>query len=293
MLCLNDALSALRVQLTSQVSILAAMAETHQMPLLTRTLTQPALPATVGMKLAVWLAGVLDAGDAVTALPALPVQVGGAAGTLAATTELTRSVTSAVALAERLASALGLTAARPWHTTRSVITQIGDALVTCCDAWGHVANDVAMGSRAEIGEFGECRGGGSSTMPHKKNPVLSVLIRRAALTAPSLAAALHAASAASVDERADGGWHAEWSTVHTLVRRTIVAGSQTSDLLAGLRIDSQRASANLAAAGDVLSEQRVMAELVGRTPLPDYTGATDYLVDAVLQRARLYLKEAT
>ena len=130
-------------------------------------------------------------------------------------------------------------------------------------------------------------------MPHKSNPVLSVLIRRAALTAPPLAATLHAASAASVDERSDGGWHAEWATLRTLTRRTVVAAAQTSDLLAGLRVNVERAEANLAAAGDVLAEQRTMAELTGRPTLSNYTGAADHLMDTVLQRARRHLKEST
>ena len=89
-------------------------------------------------------------------------------------------------------------------------------------------------------------------MPHKNNPVLSVLIRRAAMTAPPLGATLHTASAASVDERSDGGWHAEWATLRTLARRTVVAAAQATELLAGLRVDTERAAANLAAAGDLL-----------------------------------------
>ncbi len=214
--------------MAAHVHTLAELTETHNTPMLARTLTQPALPSTVAAKLATWLAGVLDAADTVDRLPALPAQVGGAAGTLAAATELTGSPTSALALSEAMASRLGLTASLPWHTTRAVVTRLGDALVTCCDAWSHVANDVLVGSRAEIGEFTEGHGGGSSTMPHKNNPVLSVLIRRAALTTPFLAATLHASSAASIDERADGGWHAEWATLRTLARRTVVAGAQTS-----------------------------------------------------------------
>ena len=74
--------------------------------------------------------------------------------------------------------------------------------------------------RPEIGELSEGAGGGSSTMPHKANPVLSTLVRRAALTTPQLAATLHLAAAGSVDERADGAWHAEWATLRTLLRRT-------------------------------------------------------------------------
>lgn len=163
---------------------------------------------------------------------------------------------------------------------------MGDALATCCDAWGHIAGDVAIGSRAEVGELAEGRGGGSSTMPHKSNPVLSILIRRAALVAPSLSAAVHVASAASVDERSDGGWHAEWATLRTLSRHTVVAAAQTAELLAGLVIDTDRAAANLAAAGDLLAEQRSMTELTGRTARRDYTGAAGHLIDVVLQRAR-------
>jgi 3-carboxy-cis,cis-muconate cycloisomerase len=292
LLCLRDALSAIKTQLTSQVRSLAALVEVHHTPMLTRTLTQPALPSTVGRKLANWMSGLIDTADIVATLPILPVQAGGAAGTLAAATELSGSPSSALDLADGLASAVGLADALPWHTTRAVITRVGDALVSCCDAWGHIANDAATGSRAEIGELSEGRGGGSSTMPHKCNPVLSVLIRRAALVAPGLGATLHAASAASIDERADGGWHAEWATLRTLARRSVVAAAQTSELLDGLRIDTQRAEANLAAAGDILAEQRAMIELTRRAPLPDYTGATEQVVDAVLHRAREYLKEA-
>ena len=197
----------------------------------------------------------------------LPVQVGGAAGTLAAATELAGSVDGAIALSDALAAALRLAPAPPWHTTRSAVTRIGDALVTCCDAWGHIAADVATGSRPEIGELAEGEGGGSSTMPHKSNPIRSVLIRRAALTAGPLGATLHTAAAASVDERADGAWHAEWATLRTLARRTVVAAAHTSELLTGLRVDAARAAANLAAADGVLSEQQTMTELTGRAAI--------------------------
>jgi 3-carboxy-cis,cis-muconate cycloisomerase len=294
MLCLRDAMSRVRSEIATQVATLVELVETHQhTPMLARTLTQAALPSTVGMKMANWLSGVLDAADVVAAVPQPSVQLGGAAGTVAAATELTGSAAEAVALSGRLAAALGLADTVPWHTTRSAITRAGDALVTCCDAWGHVAADVATGSRTEIAELTEGHGGGSSTMPHKNNPVLSVLIRRAALTAPSLAATLHTASAVSVDERSDGGWHAEWATLRTLARRTVVAGGQTTELLSALVIHTDRAAANLAAAGDLLAEQRAMVELTGRTALSGYTGATDHVIDAALQRARHHLKEAT
>ncbi|RDH77626.1 3-carboxy-cis,cis-muconate cycloisomerase [Mycolicibacterium moriokaense] len=294
MLCLNDGLARIRDDLTAQVRTLAALAESHQhSPMLARTLTQAALPSTIGAKIANWLSGVLDAADAVTALPALPAQAGGAAGTLAAATELTGSPDAALGLSDAFAAVLGLAAATPWHTTRSIVTRAGDAMVGCCDAWGHIANDVATGARTEIGEFTEGASGRSSTMPHKANPVLSVLIRRAAMTAPALGATLHTASAAGVDERSDGGWHAEWATVRTLTRRTVVAGAETTALITGLEVHAERAKANLDAAGDLRAEQRSMAESVGRPAHSDYSGAIDHLVDAVLQRARTHLKDTT
>lgn len=291
MLCVRDALTRIEEDLARQVSTLAALTDRYRdTPIAARTLTQPALPTTVGMRTARWLSGVLDAADQLATLTPVPVQIGGAAGTLAAVVELTGSPDAALTVAAELADALGLAAAAPWHTTRSFITRTGDALVGCCDAWGHIANDVVTGSRAEIGEFAEGSGGGSSTMPHKANPVLSVLIRSAALSAPPLGGALHAASAASIEERSDGGWHAEWATLRTLARRTVVAGSQTTDLLAGLRIDADRAAANLANVDGVLSEQRTMTQLAGRPAGSDYLGVTTALLDDVLQRATHYLE---
>jgi 3-carboxy-cis,cis-muconate cycloisomerase len=295
MLCVRDVLSRIGDEFVTQVGALAELTERRRnTPALARTLTQAALPSTLGAKFARWLTGVLDAAEPLSGLlPSLPVQVGGAVGTLAAATELTGSVDGAIALSDALAASLRLAPAPPWHTTRSQITRIGDALVSCCDAWGHIAADVATGSRSEIGELAEGRGGGSSTMPHKNNPVRSVLIRRAALTAGPLGATLHAAASTSVDERSDGAWHAEWATLRTLARHTVVAAAHASELVSGLRVDEARAAANLAAADGLLSEQRAMTELTGRAALPSYAGATDRLIDSTLNRARRFVKEAS
>lgn len=294
MRCLSDALRAVDDQLAQQVRVLSDLARAHRDdPMLTRTLTQPALPGTAGMKFAVWLGAVLDAADTLGGVPAPAAQVGGAAGTMAAATQLSGSVEGALALSAALAAKLALAPAPPWHTARSRFTRAGDALVTCCDSWGHIANDVSVGGRAEIGEFAEGSGGGSSTMPHKSNPVLSVLLRRAAVTAPPLAATLHAASAASVDERSDGGWHAEWATLRTLARHTVVAAHQATDLLTGLRFDAARASTNLAAAQGINAEQQAMAALSGPETGTTYLGAATELVEAALDRAATYLKETS
>jgi 3-carboxy-cis,cis-muconate cycloisomerase len=286
MLLLRDAVSAVRRELRTQVGLLADLAEAFRTtPMVARTLTQHAVPTTFGLKVAGWLAAVLDADDDLASL-SFPVQLGGAAGTMAAVVELGLDP---AATRDRLAGALGLAPSLPWHTSRAPVTRIGDAAVGCTDAWGRIANDVLTLSRPEIDELAEGEGGGSSTMPHKRNPVLSALIRRAALAAPQLAATLHVAAAESVDERAAGAWHAEWATVSTLLRRTVVAGSQATDLVTGLRVHPDRMAATLDAA-DVGSEQRTMVELAGIQPRSNYLGASDEIIDAVLDRARRSLK---
>ena len=92
-----------------------------------------------------------------------------------------------------------------------------------------------------------------------------MLIRRAALAGPGLAATVHLAAATTVDERPDGAWHAEWAALRDLGRRTVVAASQTSDLLAGLRVDPARMAANLDRADGVRAEQRAWPTWSGRT----------------------------
>ncbi len=127
-------------------------------------------------------------------------------------------------------------------------------------------------------------------MPHKHNPVLSILIRRAAVSAPPLAATLRSAAALANDERPDGAWHAEWETLRTLGRRTVVAGSQCSELLAGLAVHPGRMAENLNTV-DVLGEQRAIAALAGKAPSATYFGAVDRLIDESLDHARRVVNE--
>ncbi|OMC41136.1 lyase family protein [Mycobacterium sp. IS-1264] len=301
MLAVRAATEAVIAQLTQQISALTVLAGNHRAtPMVARTLTQHAAPTTFGAKAAGWLGGVLDAYERLRALPT-PIQFGGAAGTRAATTELATLLTDAddpADVSDRLAldtaTALGLDVRAPWHTTRTPVTAAADALVGCTDCWGRIASDVLTLGRPEIAELGEPAAegrGGSSSMPHKRNPVLSILIRRAALSAPPLAATLHTAAALANDERPDGAWHAEWDTLRTLARRAVVAGSQCVELLAGLQVHPEKMAENLGAA-DVLGEQRSIAELAGKPPSPTYFGAVDRLIDDTLARAERMLRGA-
>jgi 3-carboxy-cis,cis-muconate cycloisomerase len=289
-LCLRDALRRVGEDLGAQIGTLARLADEHRATAMAgRTLTQHAVPITFGLKAASWLTGVLDARDAIAAAAArLPLQIGGAAGSLAAPVALAGSPEAVRDLVDITAAALDLPARPPWHTARAPLTGAADALVTCTDAWGRIANDVLAAARPEIHELGEGAvdgRGGSSAMPNKQNPVLSILIRRAALAAPPLAATVHAGAAAAVDERPDGGWHVEWATLRTLARRAVVAGSQTAELLAGLRVETAWMTANLASARPgINAEQRSVAPQAA--PGEPYLGATDQIIDAAIARAK-------
>ena len=288
----RDAVSGLREALTAAAREAIALAARHRADVMVaRTLTQHAVPTTFGLLASGWLTGLLDALDDLEALR-WPAQLGGAAGTRAALVELAGPEV-ARRVVDRAAAALGLDDVPPWHTVRSPLTRVGDALVRSTDACGHVAADVLVLSRPEIGELREGAPGGSSTMPGKANPVLAALVRRAALTTPSLAAQLHLAAADSHDQRTAGAWHTEGSVLRDLLRRSLVAAVQTTDLLRGLVVDVDRMALRAADADDALrSEQRSMAALTDREPAATYLGATDDLVDAALDRARRTLEES-
>lgn len=301
MVAVREAVGRVRAELATQLRHLSDMARTHRATaMVARTLTQTAIPTTFGVKAAAWLNGVCDAADAVAKVRT-PVQIGGAAGTLAASVEMSALVLGvehatdvAIRLADFTADALGLDGRLPWHTVRAPVTSIGDAFVGCTDAWGRIAADVLTLGRPEIGELvepAEPGRGGSSTMPDKNNPVLSVLLRRTAITAPALAATLHTAACLHNDERADGAWHAEWDTLRILGRRTVVAASHASDPLAGLFVDPDRMAANLAAT-DVSGEQRAIASLVEKPATTTYFGVGDQIIDAAVARAECYLGAA-
>jgi 3-carboxy-cis,cis-muconate cycloisomerase len=281
------ALVRVRDSLGSVASSLARLADAHRASVMPgRTLTQYAVPVTFGLTSARWLAGVLDAVDDVAdVLPQLPVQCGGAAGTLSLVAELTADP---VAAARAFAAELDLVwPGIPWHTRRRPVTRVADALVAACDAVGVIGTDVALLSRPELGEVREgavAGRGGSSTMPHKRNPVLSVLVRAAALQAPLLGAQLHLAAAQAVDERPDGAWHSEWPSLQRLIVVAVTAADQAAELAAGLEVDTAAMRRHAeAASADLLAERGGGHEVAD---LSAYLGAAEAFIDAVLDRHR-------
>jgi 3-carboxy-cis,cis-muconate cycloisomerase len=160
-----------------------------------------------------------------------------------------------------------------WHTDRLRVIELAAALAGCCAAAGKIARDVTLLAQSEIAEVreGAATGGprgGSSAMPHKRNPVAAVLVLGCAKRAPMLLATLAAAAEQEL-QRAAGAWHAEWEPLSDLLRITGSAAAWTAEMLAGLEVDAERMRANLAAAHSLPMAEQVAATLIpslGRLP---------------------------
>lgn len=299
MLLASRTISALLADVKRTTTALATLAEQHADTLCVgRSLTQHALPYTFGLKAAQWFHGVAAAAARLESLE-LPIQFGGAGGTLASATKLTASSrTTPFDLADSLASKLGLaTAPAPWHTNRLAVTSLGDGLAALIDSFGKIAADLLFLSRPEVAELGEPLAAGrgvSSAMPQKQNPVLSVLIRSAALQAPGLASQLHLAAATFNDERPDGAWHSEWSALRQLLALALGSAGHVRELTEGLRVFPEAMRRNLELSGPLLLSEGVMAAVV---PLlgPDGKQKLQNVVDETLkapaaEQARIYTK---
>jgi 3-carboxy-cis,cis-muconate cycloisomerase len=271
MLVARNTVEALLADVKGTTAALARLAEQHADTLCVgRSLTQHSLPFTFGLRAAQWFHGLAAAARRLEALE-LPVQFGGAAGTLAAGTVLTSgSASDPFALSDALASQLGLAAApAPWHTNRLAVTSLGDAVASVVDALGKIAADVLFLSRPEVAEVAEPRAPGrgvSSAMPQKQNPVLSVLVRSAALQSPGLAAQLHLAAATFNDERPDGAWHTEWPSLRQLLALALGAAGHTRELAEGLQVFPDGMRRNLDLSGPLLLSEGVSAAVAPLLP---------------------------
>jgi 3-carboxy-cis,cis-muconate cycloisomerase len=244
----RNAIAAIDADLAAAADAAARLAATHRDdPVMGRTLMQQALPTTFGLKAAGWLAGLDGARLRLAEVVAsLPVQYGGAAGTLAA------SSGSGVAVRTALAEDLGLAdTAAPWHTVRLPIADLAGAVGAAAGVVATVAVDVVLMAQTEVGEVAEVAEGrgGSSAMPHKNNPVAALSARACARRAPGLVATLFAAMEQE-HERAAGAWHSEWPTLTELLRTVGSAASWLAECLTVLRPDVARMAATVAAARD-------------------------------------------
>ncbi|AKV07113.1 MULTISPECIES: 3-carboxy-cis,cis-muconate cycloisomerase [Pseudomonas] len=235
-------------------------------PLAGRTWLQHATPVTLGMKIAGWLGAVTRSRQRLQALKPrlLVLQFGGASGTLAALGS------QAMPIAEALAGELQLTLPdQPWHTQRDRLVEFASVLGLIAGSLGKLGRDISLLMQTEAGEVFEPSApgkGGSSTMPHKRNPVGAAVLIGAATRVPGLLSTLFSAMPQE-HERSLGLWHAEWETLPEIC--CLVSGSLKQALLVadGLEVDVERMARNLdLTQGLVLAEavSIVLAQRVGR-----------------------------
>jgi len=258
---LRDTFDLLDRQLQSTCAALATLARTHRAtPMIGRTWLQQALPITLGLKFAQWLDALLRHRERLDALRerALVLQFGGAAGTLASLRDAAPAVTRT--LGEELNLAVP---ALPWHTQRDRIAEAAALFGMLIGTLGKMARDISLQMQTEIGELAEPAAagkGGSSTMPHKRNPVGCAAVLTAATRAPGLVATVMAGMVQE-HERALGGWQAEWDALPDLARLAGGALANIESIVSGLDVNVERLAANLQVTHGLILGESVMLAL--------------------------------
>jgi 3-carboxy-cis,cis-muconate cycloisomerase len=289
-LCLKPCLADADQVLAESVRRLAAHARRHAgTVMLGRTLMQPATPITAGVKIARWAAALhrCRLRLAETRERALCIQLGGAVGTLDAIGGKRAMVRNGLAMRLRLHEA------RAWHGEPDELIRLMTELALVTTTVGKIARDVSLLAQAEIGEMLESvpmKGvGGSSAMPHKRNPVACLQALTAAARVPGLMATLLAASVGE-HERALGGWQAELVTIPELLDAAGGALDALDRIADGLVVNAERMRANLDALHGLVFSER-LARLIAHDT--DRAAALALVDDwsAVAVKERRHLKD--
>jgi 3-carboxy-cis,cis-muconate cycloisomerase len=281
MLMLRAGIDALDGDLARAVAGFARQARQHRdTAVVARTWLQHALPMPFGLKLAEYAAALHRSRRRLRRLrgETLALQFGGAAGTLAALGD------RGLAVAEALAQELNLPLPEaPWHTHRDRIADAAAVFAIIAGTCGKIARDIQLMMQTDVGEAFEPAGegrGGSSTMPHKRNPVAAATALAAATMAPNLAATMFAAQVQD-HERSAGPWHAEWPTLPSLMLVTSGALAAIVDIAEGLEVDAARMRQNLDATKGLIMAEAVtmrLAEKIGK-------GDAHHLIEAASKKA--------
>jgi 3-carboxy-cis,cis-muconate cycloisomerase len=268
MLTLRAAIGAVAPDLDRAIAGFARLARQHRnTAVVARTWLQHALPMPFGLKLAEYAAALHRSRTRLQRLrgEALALQFGGAAGTLAALGD------KGMVVAEKLAQELKLPLPdAPWHTHRDRIAEAASVFAVLAGTCGKIARDVSLMMQTDVAEAFEPPGegrGGSSTMPHKRNPVAAATALAAATMAPNLAATIFAAQVQE-HERSAGPWQAEWPTLPSLLLVTSGALAAIVDIAEGLQVDAARMRANLETTGGLIMAEAVamaLAEKIGKS----------------------------
>ena len=281
MLMLRAAIDALLADIDRAIAGFARQARTHRhTAMVGRTWLQHALPIPFGLKLAEYASALDRSRTRLQRLrgEALALQFGGAAGTLAALGE------HGLQVAEKLALKLDLPLPEaPWHTHRDRFAEAASVLAIVTGTCGKIARDISLMMQTDVGEAFEPSGegrGGSSTMPHKRNPVAAASALGAATMAPGLVATMLSAQVQD-HERSAGPWHAEWPTLPNLLLVTSGALAAIVDIAEGLEVDVARMRANLDTTKGLIMAESVtfaLAEKLGKSE-------AHHLVEAASKKA--------
>jgi 3-carboxy-cis,cis-muconate cycloisomerase len=281
MLGLRAGIDALLGDIDRAIAGFARLARQHRdTAVVARTWLQHALPMPFGLKLAEYAAALRRSRGRLQRLrrEALALQFGGAAGTLAALGD------KGLLVAEKLAQELKLPLPdAPWHTHRDRIAEAASVLAILAGTCGKIARDIQLMMQTDVAEAFEPSGegrGGSSTMPHKRNPVAAATALAAATMAPNLAATIFAAQVQD-HERSAGPWHAEWPTLPMLQLVTSGALAAIVDIAEGLEVDAARMRVNLDASHGLIMAEAVtmaLAEKIGKSE-------AHHLVEAASKKA--------
>jgi len=258
-LLLKRAVPFLTDDLSRLEKALARLAEQHKdSVMLGRTLLQAAPPVTFGLKAAGWLGAVRRGEHRLRTgfMSAAITQFGGASGTLASLGDQGKALTRV------LTEELGLKAfpEAPWHTQRDRLATLVCACGVLTGSLGKMARDVSLLMQNEVGEVAEPGGegrGGSSTMPHKRNPTACSLTLAAAHRVPGLVAS-YLSAMVQEHERGVGGWQAEWPIVATVIQSTGLAISSMAEVAEGLSVNVKQMRSNIERTNGVIFAERVM-----------------------------------
>jgi 3-carboxy-cis,cis-muconate cycloisomerase len=233
MLVARNARTLILAELDGAAGACAGLAEAHRSTVMAgRTLLQQAQPITFGATAAGWLFELVAARRRLAATT-LPAQLGGPVGTLAPD------------LAARFTAELGLDAeVIPWHVHRAPMAELASALDAVGAACAKIGLDVVLLAQNEIGELSERDSGGSSSMPHKRNPAAAVLARACARLAHANASVL--AGGEHELQRAAGAWQAEWPALSAALAFAGGASAAVRRSLEGLQVHADRMAANAA-----------------------------------------------
>ena len=257
-LLLRKAQSILAADLQRLEQALRQLAERHEHTVMVgRTLLQPAPPVTFGLKAAGWLGALQRSHQRLNAAfhETLVLQFGGASGTVAGLG--TQGVTAGQAMAKDLG--LGYPDA-PWHAQRDRLAALLCACGVLTGALGKMARDISLLMQAEIAEAAEGAKpgrGGSSTMPHKRNPVGCVVTLAAADRVPALVSSF-LSGMVQEHERAAGGWQAEWPVIAGVIQATGVASAAMAEVMTSLTVNEARMRSNLDATRGVIFAEKAM-----------------------------------